>query len=190
MNTETAAAYRYAEAAKAKIENKDYRAAIEMIEIAQCAGKCAMQHHDTLWNLEGENMDDAHFEDFCEAEAAYLQAMRLPALLSKAREGKEEPEEINNKIEEQQARLQKEELHFEREIEKVVHTKYDHAHGLKKELAALALEQDNNKESAEATLRAARHFIRNLEVLDEKQERLQKELGKTRELIWFLEETK
>ena len=47
-------------------------------------GKEIMKLHSELWDLEGEDMSEDHFEIFCEAESAWMKSRHIYQIAKKA----------------------------------------------------------------------------------------------------------
>lgn len=81
MIHETEVAKRYAKLGHEKLAEGDRSTALKFYDTVKCAANCAMQKHDELWNLVGEDMTGEEFEHFCEAETSYVLRYQLAKAL-------------------------------------------------------------------------------------------------------------
>ena len=77
-------AKRYSELAIKKAANGECRAAWDMADTACMAAKCAMNAHEALWELAGEQLTDDEFDAFEKAEIAQGDAMKAKRAAAKA----------------------------------------------------------------------------------------------------------
>lgn len=73
---EAAAAERFSTAAIRKASEGQCSAAWRLADQARMAARCAMQAHESLWALAGEDMTEAEFDSFEKAEIAQVSASR------------------------------------------------------------------------------------------------------------------
>lgn len=73
---EAAAAERFSTAAIRKASEGQCNAAWRLADQARMAARCAMQAHEALWALVGEDMTEAEFDAFEKAEIAQVSAGR------------------------------------------------------------------------------------------------------------------
>lgn len=73
---EAAAAERFSTAAIRKASEGQCSAAWRLADQARMAARCAMQAHESLWALAGEDMTEAEFDAFEKAEIAQVSASR------------------------------------------------------------------------------------------------------------------
>ena len=73
---EALAAEKYSSAAIAAAKKGECRKAWDLADTARMAARCAMQAHEDLWELAGENMTGAEFDAFEKAEIAQTDAAR------------------------------------------------------------------------------------------------------------------
>lgn len=73
---EASAAERFSEAAIQKASEGKCSAAWNLADQARTAARCAMQAHEDLWALAGEDMSEAEFDAFEKAEIAQVAAGR------------------------------------------------------------------------------------------------------------------
>lgn len=73
---EAAAAERFSTAAIRKASEGQCSAAWRLADQARMAARCAMQAHEALWALVGEDMTEAEFDAFEKAEIAQVSAGR------------------------------------------------------------------------------------------------------------------
>jgi len=73
---EASAAERFSSAAIEAASKNECRKAWNMADQARTAARCAMQAHEDLWELAGEDMTDAEFDAFEKAEIAQVNASR------------------------------------------------------------------------------------------------------------------
>lgn len=66
----------YSEAAIKYARNGECRRAWDLADTARMAARCAMQAHEDLWELAGEDMTEAEFDAFEKAEIAQIEATR------------------------------------------------------------------------------------------------------------------
>ena len=71
---EAAAAERFSTAAIRKASEGQCSAAWRLADQARMAARCAMQAHEALWALAGEDMTEAEFDAFEKAEIAQVSA--------------------------------------------------------------------------------------------------------------------
>lgn len=81
MIRETETAKKYTERALEKIEQGKRDKAVMFSDIVKCASQCAMQNHDELWELVGEDITEEEFKHFCEAETCYMDLQKLEKAL-------------------------------------------------------------------------------------------------------------
>lgn len=72
LQIETKAAKKYANLAFEKAMEGKRSSAINFLDIAQTAKKCADQAHEALWELSQGKLTEKEFEIFCEAETITL----------------------------------------------------------------------------------------------------------------------
>ena len=75
---EAAAAERFSTAAIRKASEGQCSAAWRLADQARMAARCAMQAHEALWALAGEDMTEAEFDAFEKAEIAQASAAAAP----------------------------------------------------------------------------------------------------------------
>ena len=73
---EASAAERFSSAAIEAAKNGECRKAWNLADQARMAARCAMQAHEDLWELAGEDMTSAEFDAFEKAEIAQTDAGR------------------------------------------------------------------------------------------------------------------
>ena len=73
---EAAAAERFSAAAIQKAAEGKCRSAWQLADQARMAARCAMQAHEDLWALAGEDMTEAEFDVFEKAEIAQVSASK------------------------------------------------------------------------------------------------------------------
>ena len=61
-----------------------YRKAWDLVDTAQTAAKCAMQAHEELWALAGENLTEAEFKAFEKAEIGLRDASNAARVAAEA----------------------------------------------------------------------------------------------------------
>ena len=71
---EGAAASHFSKAAIVFAQKGQCRKAWDLADTARMAAKCAMQAHDDLWELAGEDMTEEEFAAFEKAEIGYMDA--------------------------------------------------------------------------------------------------------------------
>ena len=81
MTLETETAKRYTKLAFEKLAKGERGIAIKFYDIVCIAWECAMQKHDELWDLVGEDMTEEEFKHFCEAETCYTDRIKLAKAL-------------------------------------------------------------------------------------------------------------
>lgn len=72
LETEIKACKRHLENGIKKAKERKIGSAINFLDIAQTAKKCADQAHEELWKVSKGNLTDEEFELFAEAEAETL----------------------------------------------------------------------------------------------------------------------
>lgn len=81
MIRETKAVKCYTKLAFEKLAKGERGIAIKFYDIVCIAYECAMQKHDELWDLVGEDMTEEEFEHFCETEICYTDRIKLAKAL-------------------------------------------------------------------------------------------------------------
>lgn len=72
MQYEAKAALRFAARAEELIEQNILGTALEMIDTAITASKCAMQAHEKFWEIQNDDITDEEFEAIDRAEYAQI----------------------------------------------------------------------------------------------------------------------
>ena len=97
---EAAAAERFSSAAIMRAEKGETSSAWSMADMARTAARCAMQAHEDLWDLVGENMTGAEFEVFEKAEIAQTDAGRAERAAAEAVKKLNEAHRLTKDLEE------------------------------------------------------------------------------------------
>lgn len=82
MQHEAKAALRFAARAEELIEQNILGAAIDMLDTAVTASKCAMQAHEKFWEIQNDDITEAEFKAIDTAEHAQI---KVRAAVSKYR---------------------------------------------------------------------------------------------------------
>ena len=86
LQTEVKACKRYAESSIKKAKEGKIGSAINLLDIAVTAKKCADQAHEELWKESQGKLTDEEFEIFCEEETLYQDINKAYKELQKARQ--------------------------------------------------------------------------------------------------------